>query len=114
MAYFMLQVSYTQEALAAMMKNPQDRSKMIESAIQKLGGKMDRFWMAFGDYDIVGLVEMPDSVSAAAFAIAVGAGGSCKSVKTTPLLTVQEGVEAMKKAATCGYQPVAASSRASG
>ncbi|MDQ6663035.1 MAG: hypothetical protein M3Z23_01420 [Acidobacteriota bacterium] len=51
---------------------------------------------------------MPDSVAAAAFAIAVAAGGACKHVKTTPLLTVSEGTEAMKKAATCGYQPALA------
>jgi uncharacterized protein with GYD domain len=52
------------------------------------------------------VVEMPDNVSAAAFAMAISAGGSCKAVKTTPLLTAQEGLEAMKKAAGSGYKPV--------
>jgi hypothetical protein len=35
-------------------------------------------------------------------------GGACKSVKTTPLLTIAEGIEAMKKAAECGYRPATA------
>ena len=51
---------------------------------------------------------MPDNVSAAAFAVAVAAGGACKNVKTTPLLSIAEGIEAMKKAGQSGYQPVTA------
>jgi uncharacterized protein with GYD domain len=103
MAHFLLQVGYTPEAWAAMLKNPQDRSKAVQGAVEALGGKVERFWMAFGDYDIVGVVQMPDAVSAAAFSMAVAAGGACRAVKTTPLLSVEEGVTAMQKAATCGY-----------
>ena len=51
---------------------------------------------------------MPDDVSAAALAIAFNAGGALKASKTTPLLSAEQGVEAMKKAATCGYRPAAA------
>ena len=115
MANYLVQVAYTPESWAAMVKDPQDRSKVVEAAIKNLGGKIERFWLSFGDYDIVGVVDMPDSVSAAAFSMAVAAGGACKDVKTTPLLTTQEGIEAMKKAAACGYKPVGQrSGRASG
>jgi uncharacterized protein with GYD domain len=105
MAYFLLQVAYTPEAWAAMVKKPQDRAQAVRGAVEKLGGRMERFWMSFGEYDILGVIEMPDNVSAAAFSMAVGAGGACRAVKTTPLLTTEEGVEAMKKAAACGYKP---------
>ena len=44
-------------------------------------------------------------LSAAAFALAAAGGGACKTVKTTPLLSAEEGIEAMKKAATSGYKP---------
>jgi uncharacterized protein with GYD domain len=108
MASYLLQVAYTPEAWSAMIANPQDRSKAVSSAVKKLGGKVEKFWMSFGDYDIVGVVDMPDSVSAAAFAMAVAAGGACKSVKTTPLLSQGEAIEAMGKAATCGYKPATA------
>jgi uncharacterized protein with GYD domain len=109
MTHFLLQISYTPEAWAAMVKKPQDRAEAVRGAIEKLGGKEKGFWFSFGEYDIIGVIEMPNSVSAAAFSVAVGAGGACKAVKTTPLLTVEEGVEAMKKAATCGYKPATAS-----
>lgn len=105
MAYYLLQVSYTPETWAVLVQNPQDRAQAVEAAVKKLGGTMERFWLSFGDYDLIGVLQMPDSVAAAAFAMAIAAGGACKDVKTTPLLTVQEGMEAMKKAATSGYQP---------
>ena len=66
------------------------------------------FWMAFGDYDVVGVIEAPDNVSAAAFALAVAGGGSCKAVKTTPLLTLREGAAALRKAKGSGYVPIGA------
>lgn len=112
MAQYLLQVAYTPDAWAAMVKTPQDRSHAVEGPIKKLGGRMDRFWMSFGDYDIIGIVEMPDNVSAAAFSMAISAGGACKAVKTTPLISTEEGIEAMKKAASCGYKPATAAARA--
>jgi uncharacterized protein with GYD domain len=105
MSYFLLQVGYTPEAWAAMVKKPQDRSQAVQAPVKALGGSMEHFWMAFGDYDIVGIVQMPDNVSAAAFSMAVAAGGACRTVKTTPLLSTEESLAAMKKAATCGYKP---------
>jgi len=105
---YLYQISYSAEAWAAMVKRPQDRAEAVRKAVEKLGGKVVTFWMAFGDYDLVGVLEMPDNVSAAAFSVAVAAGGACKNVKTTPLLTLPDAMEAMKKAGTSGYKPVTA------
>jgi uncharacterized protein with GYD domain len=107
MPSYLIQVAYTPEALTALIKKPQDRTAVIGKAIEKLGGKMTGFWLSFGDYDVVGVFEMPDNVSAAAFALAIGAGGACKSIKTTPLLAMEEGIAALKKAGGSGYKPVA-------
>ena len=112
MASYLLQAGYTPEAWASLVAKPQDRSAVIQGAIEKLGGKVERFWLSLGDYDVVGVVEMPDSVSAAAFSMALSAGGACRVVKTTALLTPAEGLEAMKKAAKCGYSPVTKSAKA--
>ena len=112
MASYLLQVGYTPEAWSVMIQNPQDRSAAIKAPVEKLGGRVERFWLSFGDYDVVGIVDMPDSVSAAAFSMAIAAGGACRTVRTTPLLSTAEGQEAMKKAATCGYKPVSASAQA--
>lgn len=108
MPLFLTQVAYTKEAWQALISNPQDRITAIRPAIEKLGGKVISGYFAFGDYDVVAITEMPDNVSAAAIAIAFAAGGSCRSVKTTPLLGTAEAVDALKKAAETGYRPVTA------
>jgi len=47
---------------------------------------------------------MPSNADAGAIGIAFAAGGACKAVKTTPLLTVDEAVEAVKKAVGSEYR----------
>jgi uncharacterized protein with GYD domain len=106
MPSYLVQVSYSSEALAALIANPQDRTEVVKKVAKKLGGKIHGAWLSFGDYDLVMVMEMPDNVSAAAIALASAAGGSCKTVKTTPLLTIKEGLEALEKAATSGYKPI--------
>jgi uncharacterized protein with GYD domain len=105
MALYMLQVAYTPEAWAAMVKKPQDRIDAVTPAIRKLGGRVIDGYFAFGDYDVVAIVNMPDNVTAAAFSISVSAGGAVKSIKTTPLMSRAEGVRAMRTAKRSTYRP---------
>ena len=105
MAHYLLQVAYTPEAWANIVKNPHNRIDAVRPVVEKLGGKIESGWLSFGDYDLVAVIQMPRNVEAAAFSLAAAAGGAVKSIKTTPLLTMEEGLEAMKKAAASGYHP---------
>src|SRR5437016_13363985 len=105
MAHYLFQGAYSSETWRTLVKKPINRFEAIRPAIEKLGGSIETAWFAFGDYDIIVIVEMPDNVSAAAFALAVGASGSLKSFKTTPLISPTEAIAAMKKAATSNYRP---------
>jgi uncharacterized protein with GYD domain len=108
MPFFLHQVSYTPEALTRLLANPQDRFDAVRAPIEKLGGRVLNSYFAFGQYDAVLITEMPDNVSAAAIALAFTAGGSLRTCQTTALMSNAEGLEAMRKAATCGYKPVVA------
>ena len=103
MAKFLIQVAYTPQAWASLIKNPHDRTQVLKPVLEKLGGSIGSVYFAFGDYDIVGILDLPQNADAAAFAIAASAGGAIRSIKTTPLMTVEEGISAMKKAAQSGY-----------
>jgi uncharacterized protein with GYD domain len=109
MPSYLLQVAYTQQALSALIAEPQDRTQALKKNLKKLGGKMVGSWFSFGEYDLVVVVEMPDNVSAAAWSLAIAAGGALRSVKTTPLLSIEEGMEAMRKAPESGYKSIVAS-----
>src|SRR5438445_1432767 len=104
MASYLIQVAYTAEAWASLLAQPQNRIDAVRPVVEKLGGKIVQGWFAFGDYDIVSIVEMPSNVEAAAFSLAAAAGGAIRNIKTTPLLSTAEGIEAMKKAAKSGYK----------
>lgn len=111
MSLFMSQVAYSEEGWKALVSNPQNRMEAIRPVVEKLGGSILNAYFAFGDYDLIFISQFPDNTSIAALAIAAAAGGAIKSIKTTPLLDVAEGVEAIRKAATSGYRaPSAASS----
>lgn len=108
MPHYLIQVSYTEQAWQALIKNPQDRIEAVRPAIENLGGKIQEGWFAFGDCDVVSIAELPDNVAAAAISMAFSAGGACKNVKTTPLMSTAEGIEALKKASRVGYRSATA------
>jgi uncharacterized protein with GYD domain len=105
MPHYLIQVSYNSSGVAGLVKEPQDRIAKVTPAVEGLGGRVECAYYAFGEHDIVLICEMPDNASAAAFALAVGAGGTVASYTTTVLLTPDEAVEAMRKAAGSTYQP---------
>jgi uncharacterized protein with GYD domain len=104
----MYQVAYTPEAWAAQVKKPEDRIEALRPVVRKLGGRIEAAYYAFGDYDLVLIANMPDNVGAAALSIAAAAGGSVKSIKTTPLMSIREGLRAMRQAKRSGYTPPSA------
>jgi uncharacterized protein with GYD domain len=105
MAHYLLQVTYAPEAWAALVDEPQSRTETVQLAVEQLGGTVHSTWLAFGEYDVISILELPDNVRAAAISMAISAGGAVKAIKTTPLMTWEEGVEAMREAAQAAYQP---------
>jgi uncharacterized protein with GYD domain len=77
----------------------------MRAVIKNLKGKIKCAFLTFGDYDVVGILELPDDITAAALSMALMAGGGIKNVKTTPMITWEEGVKAMKKAKKASYKP---------
>jgi uncharacterized protein with GYD domain len=50
MPYYMLQAAYTPAAWAATVKSPQNRLEAVRPVVEKLGGKIEGGWLAFGEY----------------------------------------------------------------
>jgi len=99
MPLYLTKFSYTPATWARLIGNPEDRRKAAQSYIEAVGGKLHGFWYAFGTHDGYNLWEAPDNVSMAAVAVAISGGGALSSFETTVLLTVDETIEALRKAA---------------
>lgn len=102
---YLVQVAYSPEGLAALLRKPQDRIKKVAPAVESLGGKILAGGYSLGDYDIAVIVNLPNNEAVAALSMAFSAGGAIRAVKTTPLLSGTEAVRAMKKASQTGYKP---------
>jgi uncharacterized protein with GYD domain len=105
MPVYLIQGSYTPQTWGALARNPEDREQAVKTLVERAGGRFQALYYAFGEYDVIGIMEAPDSQTAAAISIAITSAGHLKSVQTTVLLTIKEAVDAMKMAGKLTYQP---------
>jgi uncharacterized protein with GYD domain len=104
MPLYLTRFGYTPETWARLIDNPEDRRNAAQTYIESVGGKLHGFWYAFGEHDGYTLWEAPDNVSMAAVALAITGGGALSSLETTTLLTVDETMDALRKAQQVGYR----------
>jgi len=104
MPLYLTRFSYTPETWARLIDHPEDRRKAAQQYIESVGGKLHGFWYAFGEHDGYNLWEAPDNVSLAAVALAITGGGALSSYETIVLLTVEETMDALRKAQQVKYR----------
>ena len=107
MSHFMVSCNYSTEAKNALIANPVDRTKAASAAVESVGGKLHSAFMTFGETDIIVIYEAPDAIASAALAMTLGASGAFSSIKTTALLTMEDGIKALKLSAETkkAYRP---------
>ncbi|MCD1144552.1 GYD domain-containing protein [Kocuria sp. LUK] len=105
MPLYLTRFSYTPETWARMIAHPEDRRVAGREYIETVGGQLHGFWYAFGAHDAYALWEAPDNVSMAAVALAITGGGALSSFETTVLLSVEETLEALRRAGQVAYRP---------
>ena len=89
--------SYTVDGIRGVLQEGgTGRRKAVQAAIEAMGGKMEAYYFAFGEHDVVVISDLPDNVTAAALAIGIGSTGTV-SLKTTVLITPEELDQATKK-----------------
>ena len=105
MPHFLINASYTTQGISGLVKSPEDRSAVLRTLVESAGGRIESMYYAFGDSDVIVILEMPDNVTMAALSMVVGASGAVTNLKTTVLIPISEGVEAARKAAGISYRP---------
>jgi uncharacterized protein with GYD domain len=93
-----MRASYTPRTWSRLIQNPEDRRDAARAYIEQVGGALHGFWSGFGEYDGYAIFEAPDNVSMAGAVLAIAAGGALASVETTVLMTVEETLEAWRRA----------------
>jgi len=62
------------------------RQAAVTTAVESMGGTLEAFYYAFGDTDVVAIVDLAGNVEAAGLSMAIASSGAV-SISTTPLLT---------------------------
>lgn len=97
MTKILIRASYTPDGLKGLVKEGgTSRKKVVEKMVADLGGKVEAFYYAFGDYDVYAICELPDEESVAATSFAVNAPGLVK-LSTIILLDPAQIDNAVKK-----------------
>jgi uncharacterized protein with GYD domain len=99
MAHYLIEVGYTPQSWSSQIDSQANVVERITPAVKAGKGAIQSLYYAFGDSDLIGVIDFPTPEDAAAFALAVNSSGALRSYKTTPLLTVEQGMESMKRAA---------------
>jgi uncharacterized protein with GYD domain len=90
MAKYLITASYSADGLKGLQKDKASgRREALRQACESIGGKLEAFYMAFGEADVVTILDLPDNVAASALSLAASATGLVRT-RTTPLLTVEE------------------------
>ena len=98
MAHYLIEVGYTPQAWSSQIDKQGNAIERITPAIEACGGTLQCLYYAFGKVDVVGVIDFPTPEDAAAFSLAIAASGALSMFKTTPLLSIEQGIASLKKA----------------
>jgi uncharacterized protein with GYD domain len=98
MAHYMLEVSYTPQAWSSQIDSQANVIDRITPALDACGAKLECFYYAFGEVDVIAIADFKRAEDAAAFSLAVASGGALRTCRMTSLLSVDQGMDSMRKA----------------
>jgi uncharacterized protein with GYD domain len=98
MPYYLARAKVSKDFMTALVEKPEDRLVTTTRFLQGIGGRLHNYFFAFGTYDIVLIYELPSNISAAALAMVLQSSGSVTEAETTPLLSMEEAMQAMHEA----------------
>jgi uncharacterized protein with GYD domain len=98
MPKFLIQASYTNDGIKGLLREGgKGRQGAVEQVVKSLGGKVEAYYFAFGEWDVYNIVDLPDNVSAVALSVGVNSTGAVR-LTVIPLVTPAEMDAATKKA----------------
>ena len=90
MPKYLVQFRYSPEgSKGALKEGGTKRRAAVKKAIESVGGKLECFYYAFGEFDGVLIADFPDEASAAALSLEVSATGAASN-RTTVLIAPSE------------------------
>jgi uncharacterized protein with GYD domain len=90
MPIYITQGRYTRDAVKGMIAKPEDRSEAISKLMAKAGGRVIGYYLTFGEYDFLTVIEAPSEAKMAAVLLTAAGAGGVSNLRTTVAMTSAE------------------------
>jgi len=97
--------TYSPEAIAGLVENPQNRAEVTRPILQALGASLEQLYIDVGGTEIYAVLDVPDPTILGAISTAMYAAGSFSSIKISQVITAEDSVDVFKKAGEIAYTP---------
>ena len=98
MAYYLIEGSYTAQSWASQVEAQENVVERMTRALDACGARLESVYYAFGDVDLVAIVDFKQPEDAAAYSLTVTSSGVARIHRTTLLMSVDQGIESMRRA----------------
>lgn len=105
MAKYAIFFDLTSHAVKGMMERPSDRERVVGNLLSGVGGTLDAYYWMLGHYDGMVIVDVPDSISAAAVSVAVSSTGAFGHLETHELFPASQFDQIIEAAKGLSYFP---------
>jgi uncharacterized protein with GYD domain len=97
MKKYLIKATYNAEGTKGLIQEGgTGRKNAVEKMVSDMGGKVEAFYFAFGEDDVIIIADLADDISAASVGLRVNSAGLVKT-STTVLLSPEDIDEASKK-----------------
>jgi uncharacterized protein with GYD domain len=83
MPLYITQGRYTREAIKGMIVKPEDRAEALSRHMARAGGRVVSYYLTFGEYDFLTVLEAPSETQMAAALLAAAASAGVSDLRTT-------------------------------
>ena len=96
MKKYLIQISFTADSFANLVKKPENRLESVIPMVNSMGGSFVGSWLSLGKYDSTAVIEIPRDIYLEAFKLAVMAGGGLTRFDLTTLMSVEDDVQTLQ------------------
>jgi len=105
MTKYLIEETIGPQGFQGISQKPEDRSEVLRPIFEAAGCKLEQFYISGIENKAYLIVESPDLNSVYTVGATFMAGGAASSIKCTPLMTISQAVDLMKKTASLAYRP---------
>ena len=105
MAKYAIFFAFKGETVKSLIDKPSDRAAVVSKLCEAAGGRMESYYLMFGQWDGFVVAEVPDSKAAAAVSLAVSSSGAFAHLETHELIEVGDLGGIVETAGSLTYTP---------